>query len=534
MGEVSALRAVVLTGLMGSGKSEVGAALARRLGWRVVDTDAEIVAREGRSIAALFREGGEAHFRAIEEDVLRDVTRRTETVIATGGGAILSSANRRRMKRAGPIIYLKAPVDVLLARLGGDPGRPLLGDDPRAALERLQGERAALYEDGSIVVDAAQQVDAVADAVMARLAGLRRTVRVDLGPRAHDVVIGAGALALIGYDLAHLGAKGRVAIITHRPLERRFGARADGALVGSGFETTTVTVPVGERAKSLRAAAALIDAVAAWGLDRAGTILALGGGVIGDVAGFVAGTYMRGVRLVHVPTTLLAQIDSSIGGKAAVNHPRAKNLIGVFHQPALVVADVEVLRSLPTRELRAGLAEAVKYAVICDRDLFDLLERRRAATVRWTPDDLVEVVSRCAALKARVVEQDEFESGPREVLNYGHTVGHAVEAAVPGRHVHGEAIAVGMRVEGQIARRLGLLSEDEAGRQDALLAGLGLPVVVPPGSIDTLMDAMRLDKKRRDGRIRCTLPEGIGRARLGVEIPESLMREVLRACQGSS
>ncbi|HET8679233.1 MAG TPA: 3-dehydroquinate synthase [bacterium] len=519
---------------MGSGKSEVGAAVARRLGWRLIDTDAEIVAREGRSIAAIFREGGEARFRAIEEDVLRDITRRTQAVIATGGGAVLSSANRRRMKRAGPIVYLKAPVDVLLARLGDDPGRPLLGDDPRASLERIQDERAALYEDGSIVVDAAQRVDAVADAIMARLAGLRHTVRVDLGSRAYDVLIGAGTMALLGYDLAHLGAGGRVAIVTHRTLERRFGARVSGALTGVGFETTVITLPVGERAKSLRAAAALIDAMAAWGLDRTGTILALGGGVIGDIAGFVAGTYMRGVRLVHVPTTLLAQIDSSIGGKAAVNHPRAKNLIGVFHQPALVVADVEVIRSLPAREFRAGLAEVVKYAMTLDRDLLDLLEGRRGATARWTSDDLTNIVSRCAALKARVVEQDEFESGPREVLNYGHTVGHAVEAANPGRHVHGEAIAVGMRVEGQIARRLGLLSEDEVARQDALLAALGLPIVVPPGSIDVLVDAMRLDKKRRDGRIRCTLPEGIGRARLGVEISESLMREVLRECQGSS
>ncbi|MGQ0549420.1 MAG: 3-dehydroquinate synthase [Armatimonadota bacterium] len=532
---MSALRAVLLIGLMGSGKSQVGSALARRLGWRFVDTDAEIVARDGRPISAIFRESGEAHFRAIEEEVVRDASRRAQTVIATGGGAILSSANRRRMKRAGPLVYLKAPIDILLDRLGEDAGRPLLGDNPRAALERLQSEREALYEDGSIVVDAAREVDAVTDAILARLAVLRRTVRVDLGPRAYDVAIGAGAMALLGYDLARLGAAGRVAIITHRSLERRFGARVGGALQGFGYETRTLTVPEGERAKSLRAAAALIDTLGAWGLDRSETILALGGGVIGDLAGFVAGTYMRGVRLVHVPTTLLAQIDSSIGGKAAVNHPRAKNLIGVFHQPAFVAADVEVLGSLPARERQAGLAEAVKYAMILDRGLFEVLERlRQARAGRWSPDDLQEIVYRCAALKARVVEQDEFEQGPREILNYGHTVGHAVEAASPGRHVHGEAVAVGMRVEGQIAHRLGLLSEDDAGRQDALLAAFGLPIAVPPGSVDSVLDAMRLDKKRRDGRIRCTLPEGIGRARLGVEISESLMREVLRACQGSS
>ncbi len=529
------LRAVVLVGLMGSGKSQVGAALARRLGWRFVDTDAEIVAREGRSIPGIFREAGEARFRAIETQAVRDAARRAQVVVATGGGAVLAPANRRRLRRAGSVVYLNAPVDVLLERLGDDPGRPLLGEDPRAALEQLHRERAALYEEGSIVVDAARPVDMVVDDILARLAALRRTVRVDLGSRGYDVAIGVGTMPLVGYDLQRVGARGRVAIVTHRVLSRRFGGRLAGVLAGSGFESTTVTAPVGERAKSLRGAAALIDALSTWGLDRGGTILALGGGVIGDLAGFVAGTYMRGVRLVHVPTTLLAQIDSSIGGKAAVNHPRAKNLIGVFHQPALVVADVEVLRVLPARERQAGLAEAVKYAMVLDRALLDLLEHLRGgATGPWVPDDLQELVFRCAALKARVVAQDELERGPREVLNYGHTVGHAVEVASSGRHVHGEAVAIGMRVEGQIARRLGLLSEEDAGRQDALLAGLGLPVAVPAGPIDVLLDVMRLDKKRRDGRIRCTLPEGIGRARLGIEIPESLMREVLHACQGSS
>ncbi len=529
---------------MGSGKSQVGAALARRLGWRFVDTDAEIVARGGRSIPAIFRESGEVHFRAIEQAVMREVIKRAQTVVATGGGAILSGANRRLMRNAGPVVYLKAPVDVLLQRLGDDPGRPLLGDDPRAALERLHHERAALYAQGSMAVDAAGTVDAVVDDILGRLAALRRTVRVDLGPRAYDVTVGAGVMSLVGFDLQRLGAGrheiGRqVAIVTHRGLARRFGDLVGGALEGSGFVVKTLTAPVGEGAKSLRQASRIYDALGEWGFDRTGTIVALGGGVIGDLAGFVAGTYMRGVRLVHLPTTLLAQIDSSIGGKAAVNHswdggPRAKNLIGVFHQPTLVTSDVETLRSLPARERRAGLAEAVKYAMVLDRGLFETLERDPPAPAgRWPLRELEGIVFRCAALKARVVEEDEFERGPREVLNYGHTVGHAVEAATHGRHVHGEAVAIGMRVEGQIARRLGLLSDEETGRQDALLERLGLPVTVPAGPIEALLEAMRFDKKRRDGRIRCTLPEGIGRARLGMDVPESLMREVIGACQGS-
>jgi 3-dehydroquinate synthase len=339
----------------------------------------------------------------------------------------------------------------------------------------------------------------------------------------------------VGADLRGLGATGRIALITHPPLARRFGGEVVRALEAWDFAVCVLPVPVGERTKSLRRASALVDALAAAGVNRSDTVLAMGGGIVGDLAGFVAGVYMRGVRIVHVPTTLLAQIDSSIGGKAAVNHPRAKNLVGVFHQPALVVADVATLASLPPRERRAGLAEAVKYAMTLDAGLLEVLEHDGPSlTARGAPPGLTELVARCAALKARVVADDEREQGPREVLNYGHTMGHAVEAVGAGRLVHGEAIAVGMRVEAAIAVRLGLLAPAAAARQDAVLRGLGLPTAVPAGPVEPLLDAMRLDKKRRDGRIRYTLPEGIGRARIGVEVAEPLVREVVHACQESS
>ncbi|MBI3998428.1 MAG: 3-dehydroquinate synthase [Armatimonadetes bacterium] len=529
------MRIIALVGLMGSGKSQVGQALARRLGWTFADTDAEIEARDGRSIPAIFRESGEADFRAVERAVVRGITKRRRMVVATGGGAVLSAASRRLLYEAGPVFYLRVPVEVLAGRLGADPGRPLLGDDSYAALERLSAERETLYADRTIPVDAAAPVDRIVDEILGYLADARRRVRVDLGPRTYEVRVGIGALALLGVDLHGLGARGRVAVVTHRALARRFGEDVTAALEAAGFAPHVMAVPMGERAKSLQQAGRLYDALAEAGLARIDTVAALGGGVVGDLAGFVAGTYMRGVRLVHLPTTLLAQIDSSIGGKAAVNHPRAKNLIGVFHQPALVVADVETLRSLPPRERQAGLAEAVKYAMVLDAELFGVLEgQENAAARRWSAQQAEEIVFRCASLKARVVETDEFEEGPREVLNYGHTVGHAIEAALAGRYVHGEAVAIGIRVEGQVAVRLGLLASEEARRQDALLARLGLPVSLPPGPAGPLLDAMRLDKKRRDGRIRCTLPEGIGRARLGVEVSETLLGEVIHACQESS
>jgi 3-dehydroquinate synthase len=534
------MRVISLIGSMGSGKSETGRAIARRLGWEFVDTDAMIEAREGRSIAEVFRQGGEERFRGIERAVIRDAVRGGRRVIATGGGAVLAAQNRQALIAAGPVFYLRAPVSVLVARVGTDRGRPLLGDDPQASLERLAGEREPLYQQTGEPVDAASPVDAVAREILGRLGrAQRRAVRVDLGPRSYDVLVGTGILSFLGTDLDRLGAGGRVAVITHPPLARRFGGQVTAALAGCGFAVSTITVPAGERVKNLRRAASLIDALSQAGLTRADTIVALGGGVIGDLAGFAAGIYMRGVRLVQAPTTLLAQIDSAIGGKTAVNHPRAKNLVGTFHQPALVVADIDTLKSLPARERRAGLAEAVKYGMSLDRELFERLERHTAtptqsAAALAAPAELAEVVFRCVTLKARVVAQDEFDRGPREVLNYGHTVGHAVEIVTSGRLVHGEAVSVGMTVEARVAVHLGLLESGAADRQEALLTGLGLPVIVPGGPVAPFMEAMRLDKKRRDGRIRCTLPEGIGRARLGVDVPDSLMEEVIGACQRSS
>jgi shikimate kinase/3-dehydroquinate synthase len=529
------MRIVTLVGPMGSGKTEVGRVLAQQLGWSFVDTDAEIVAREGRSIADIFRTDGEQGFREMERDAVRRVIRGRDRVVATGGGAVLSAATRRALRDAGPVFWLTAPVEVLLQRVGRDPGRPMLGHDPRGSLERLLLERNTLYADAGQPIDAARPVDAVVDAVLRALSARQHAIRVALGARSYDVKVGAGTLALLGYELQALGARDRVTVLTDSGLMKRYGGRVVRALEGCGFEAHPLIVPAGERAKSLRRATAIVDALATAGVNRADTIVALGGGVIGDLAGFVAGVFMRGLRFVQAPTTLLAQIDSSIGGKTAVNHERAKNLVGVYHQPALVLADVDTLASLPLRERRAGLAEAVKYGMILDPELLELLERDGERLLESKHARLLtDVVARCAATKARIVALDETERGPREVLNYGHTVGHAIEAMMKGALVHGEAIAIGMAVEAQLARRLGLLDAGACERQARLLETLGLPTRVPAVNTGEVLDAMRLDKKRREGRIRCSLPEGIGRMRLGVDVPAALLEEVIDACRQSS
>ncbi len=531
------MRNVVLIGFMGTGKSEVGRRLARRLGWAFVDTDRAIEAREGAPVARIFARRGEGYFRDVEAAVVAEVAGRWRTVVATGGGVVLRAENMARLRRSGWVVALTAPAEVLARRLGDGRGRPLLsGGDVREAVGRLLDQRRPLYRDADLVVDVSSVTpDQVVDAVLEFLARReRRTVPVRLGDRGYPVHVGEGIVSLLGADLEALGAGPQVAVVTHRHLLRGPGARLLRAVRAAGYRVTVLAVPPGERTKSLASAGRLYTALARAQVARDATVVALGGGVVGDLAGFVAATYMRGLRLVQAPTTLLAMVDSSIGGKAAVNHAGAKNLVGAFHQPALVVCDVEWLATLPDRELRSGLAEAVKTAVIGDPDLFGYLEAHLPAVLGRDPAALVEVVSRCAAVKAKVVEADERDLGPRHALNYGHTLGHAVEAAAGwGRLTHGEAVAIGMTLEAALAHRLGLVDAQVAERQRALLERCGLPTRLPPLRRDRLLRALRLDKKVRRGVLRFALPVGIGAVRGEQEVPEAVVREVLAGAADS-
>ena len=296
----------------------------------------------------------------------------------------------------------------------------------------------------------------------------------------------------------------------------------------AGYEPAVLEVPAGERAKSLAVSGRLFTRLARARADRHTTLLTLGGGVVGDLGGFVASAYMRGIRLVHVPTTLLAMVDSSIGGKTGVNHAGAKNLIGAFYQPSAVVADVRHLRTLPERELRSGLAEVIKAAVIGDAILFAFLEEHLTAVLRREPGPLTEVIVRAVAFKARVVEADVLERAERQILNYGHTIGHAVEAAAGFRRLtHGEAIAIGMALEGQLAQRLGLVDAAAVERQNALLGRAGLPVRLGAVSRTALLRALTLDKKHRDGVLRWPMLVGIGQVRREQEVPDTLLQEVI-------
>jgi 3-dehydroquinate synthase len=355
---------------------------------------------------------------------------------------------------------------------------------------------------------------------------------VHLGARSYTVRIGPGLLDAAGPECARLRLGRRAAVVTQRAVGSH-AARVARSLDGAGFEVAVLEVPEGEEAKSLREAERLWDRFLAHGLDRASPVVAVGGGVVGDLAGFAAAAFMRGVPVVQVPTTLLAQVDASIGGKVAVNHPRGKNLIGAFHQPRLVLIDPETLRTLPEREYRSGLAEVVKTGAALSADLFVALERDVEALGRREATLLEAVVAACCAEKARIVEQDEREeTGLRMVLNYGHTVGHALEALSGYRRwLHGEAVAIGMAAAGRLAVRLGWTDARTAERQEALLRGLGLPTRFGGIEPREVAGALHHDKKARDGRVAFVLLRTLGRAEVCQDVATDTVVEVLREIQ---
>jgi 3-dehydroquinate synthase len=356
-------------------------------------------------------------------------------------------------------------------------------------------------------------------------------VAVALGDRSYRIHVGRGLLAQSGRLIASPPG-GRAFVITHAVVDRLHGGALSKGL--GRLEAQKILVPVGERQKSLRRAALLWDELLARGADRRCLIIAFGGGVIGDLAGFVAATYMRGLPYLQVPTTLLAQVDSSVGGKVAINHPRAKNLIGAFHQPLAVIADVAVLGTLRPRDYREGVAEVVKTALIADADLFRWLEEQQGLVMARDPDALAYLVRRCCEIKAQVVAADERESGPRAMLNLGHTVAHALEALGGyGRLRHGEAVAIGMVVAARIARRLGRGQETRSfpteteERLVRLLGAFGLPTRIPGTPVGAILAAARADKKAIAGRPRFVLPRGIGRVEWDREVPVEVVKTAL-------
>ena len=355
-----------------------------------------------------------------------------------------------------------------------------------------------------------------------------QTVTVNLGERSYPIELGEGLLSRVGEIMKARGINGRVGIVSNPPVAELYGDQVRESLENAGYDTATVLIPEGEAHKNTASLGLIYDALVEHRFDRSATLIALGGGVIGDVTGFAAATFLRGIGYVQIPTTLLAQVDASVGGKTAVNHERGKNLIGAFHQPRLVVVDLDTLRTLPRREYAAGMAEVIKYGIIEDAAFFVFLEEKMDALLGIHANAVEHAVASSCRIKAAVVEQDERETDRRAILNFGHTIGHALEAFTGyERFLHGEAVAVGMIQAAALSAGQGLCSAAELRRIEALVRGAGLPSRIPDDiALDDLIAGMALDKKSHAGKIKFVLCEGIGGTRFQWFSPDEIVREL--------
>ena len=362
-----------------------------------------------------------------------------------------------------------------------------------------------------------------------------RTTHVWCSGNLYRLRVGAGALNLVGEEMRGLGFAGRVVVVTDSNVAPLYLDSVLASLRDAGFHVGQVVLEAGEEQKSLESAGRMYDTLNDVGAERGTPVVALGGGVVGDLGGFVAATYFRGVPLVHVPTTLLAQVDSSIGGKVAVNHGKLKNNVGAFHQPMAILSDTAVLRTLPEREFRNGLAEVVKSAVIRDAQLFAYLEDNVRRIMEREDDVMEDVVASTARIKAAVVQEDERDGGIRNILNFGHTVGHGVESASEFGISHGESVAIGMLAACRIACDMGICEPDILQRIESLLSQVGLPLVVPPGvDFTEVLEAMKRDKKISKGKLRFVLPLHIGEVTIRNDVPDELVTRVVRGCYANA
>ncbi len=530
---------IFLVGLSGSGKSSVGRLLADRLGWSFMDTDALIEEAAGRSIPAIFNEQGEAAFRQLEGRALARATRSARVVIATGGGAPTHDAGRQVLAD-GFTVWLAVSPAVAAGRLASqhtDEPRPLLAGDPQARLESLLEARRDDYAraDASVDVDGLTP-EQVCDEILrlwnepssgadAGIPGVAATVRTPGG--SYPIVVREGALADLGGLCAAVGLSGRAFLLTDTGTGPLFAAPALDSLRASGFQSASMAIPAGEEHKTLATVASVYDWLLGERVERSDFLVCLGGGVVTDLGGFAAASVLRGIPFVHVPTSLLGMVDAAIGGKTGVDHAIGKNLVGAFAQPRLVLTDPSLLATLPPRHLRAGLAELVKHGFILDEELVRLLEARAGDPAALATEDLI---ARSSAIKARVVSEDEREAGARTLLNYGHTIGHGIEAAAGfSGYLHGEAVAIGMHAAGRIACGSGLLPAEALDRQQELLRACGLPDRAEGVDREPVVAAMRSDKKVRSGAISWVLLERIGQATVRRDVPEEAVEAALDA-----
>ncbi len=546
---------VILCGFMATGKTTVGRALAQQLGVPFVDTDELVEARAGATVAEIFARDGEAKFRDLEAEVCAALSLphepsggATGAVIAIGGGALMRDATFKALEKLGTLLLLEASLEEVLRRASTMPARPMLGADATAALTRAQQlyeERRPTYHRIEWRLDTTnRRAEEAAFEIAERLhynegilhmrAGARpvpgRPVRAGEDGLTR-IVVGRGALSRLGEWIRNVGIGGPAFVLVSRTVAGHHGTAAKAALDAHGVRSKFIEIDDSEEAKTFEQAEGLLYELVDAAAMRDSVVVALGGGVTGDLAGFVAATYMRGLPLVQVPTTLLAQVDSSIGGKVGVNHPRAKNLMGAVYQPQLVLSDPDVLATLPDREVASGMAEVIKTAIIGSPELFARLDKAGKKISLRDSALIEECVRACARVKARIVEADPYEQGLRRVLNLGHTVGHALEASLGyGVLTHGEAVAIGMLAALRLSVTRGLAASSFETTTRKMIEACGLRTKVSEVG-DDFLQALSLDKKRRAGGLSFVLPVTPGDVRVVDDVSENEIMSAFQSIQ---
>ncbi|HCU24877.1 MAG TPA: 3-dehydroquinate synthase [Deltaproteobacteria bacterium] len=516
------LKHIILTGFMGTGKSSVGKVLAARLQLPFIDTDEIVEALSQKSIAKIFAEEGEAEFRRRESRAIAQALKKPQAVIAVGGGAPCFRNNLEKIGKGGVPILLTARISTILQRLSADRSRPLLQEaDKEEKIRALLAQRAPHYHRISWQLPTdGRTPEQIAEEILRLLPLEQSALRLNLGERSYPLYFQREGLgALPGLIRRHCPSE-RLIVVTNQVVARLYGKTLRRHLQAA-FDLRLLILPDGEQTKNLKSAAKIYEKLVAWKADRKTPLLAFGGGVIGDLAGFAAATYLRGIPFVQIPTTLLAQVDSSIGGKTGVDLPAGKNLVGAFYQPRFVLIDESFLKTLSRRQLTCGMAEVIKYAAIFDAKLFRRLEDSMEGLLERPEAGIEPIIRRCCELKAWVVERDEKETlGLRAKLNFGHTVGHAVEALTRyKKFTHGEAIAMGMVFAARFSEGKTGFSSRELDRLQSLIARAGLPTELPKFPIFQYRRALIQDKKRVSSQIHFVYLNKIGKSAV---LPTSL------------
>ena len=513
---------ILLYGPPGSGKSSVGRLLAEALELPFWDLDHEIELRSKAKIPEIFSRHGEVGFRKRERDVLKSFLVRQYGVISLGGGTLLDPGNRAAAEESGVILCLSASAEDLITRLQtADEERPLLNENLESKLSELIAKRADHYASFPNQLETSgRNSREIAWGAQKALGAFR--IR-GMG-EAYDVRVIEGGIQFAGSLIKSRGLRGPVGLVSDSNVGPLYAKSVMDSLQVAGYQVTKITIPAGEEHKTTATVHKIWAQLLAGKIERGSTIVALGGGVLGDLTGFASATFLRGVRWVAMPTSLLAMVDASLGGKTGADLPEGKNLIGAFHSPRLVLADPLTLKTLPEVEFRSGLAEVVKHGVISDPELFRFCDRG------WEhiQDNLGQLVRRGMAVKIQVIQSDPYEQGLRKNLNLGHTIGHAVETVSNFKVRHGEAVAIGMVLAAKLSVLAGLTDESLVRHIEKTLTKLELPTSIPTGlDREKIIEATRFDKKRAGGKVQFTLPVRIGEVKYGVEVKdwESIVRD---------